>query len=100
MRPFIPGILCLFILGLTVIISVYLIAPETNRTKRGILNLIQVFLYVLCWQLAEFVYVDKLQLIDNSYYIFIPVMAVAVSTAIYDKSIFGYFSWKRNKQGI
>ena len=79
---YLPLTLIIGALTLCVLLSKYVIANEKNKTKRGLLNLTQLLIFISVWKLSSFLYVEKLGVVPNDFYIYIPILIIAIVTGL------------------
>ncbi len=86
MKDLAPLILIIAATILLFAISYFIIAKESNKTKKGILNLTQLFILLFIWKFSTLIYVEELNYFQTDTTIFIGVLIIAGLTALINYS--------------
>jgi len=81
MKVLAPLFLILVVMALLLAIS-YFNSKATDKAKKGVLNITQVFILLFIWKFSSYVYVQKLEILASDNMVYIPVLIIAAITAI------------------
>ena len=97
MKEFAPLMLIIIATVLLFSISYFNILSEKNNTKKGILNLTQLFILLFIWKFGSMIYVEKLGVLENDNIVFVSVLIIAAITGLinYSTTIKGHLQSKK-----